>query len=456
LQRFYRREGHCRVQANRKESGLSLGTWVSRQRGQKERLAPDRLKRLNDLGFSWDPIAEHWEQGFVALQKFQKREGHCRVPKDHEEDGLNLGNWVHVRRIGKEELTPDRLEQLNGLGFSWDPVAEDWEQNCAALQKFRKREGHCRVSARHEEDGLKTGKWVGTQRGRKEELTPERLKQLDALGFCWDPAAEDWEQNLAALQKFKKREGHCRVPAGHEEDGQNLGTWVSARRKCKEELTSDRLMRLNALGFSWDPIAEDWERNFAALQRFQKREGHCRVPKSHEEDGINLATWVYVQRGRKEELTPDQLIRLNALRFSWDPLAERWEQDFAALQTFHRREGHCVVPRGHIEDGRNLSIWVCVQRRVKNGLTPDQLRRLNSLGFVWDALAERWDQIFALLQTFQKREGHCRAPSSHEEDGVNLGKWAGYQRANREELTPDQLRRLNSLGFSWDPKGVRN
>jgi superfamily II DNA or RNA helicase len=451
LQRFHKREGHCRVQANRKESGLSLGIWVSRQRGQKESLTPDRLKRLNDLGFSWDPIAEHWEQGFAALQKFQKREGHCRVPKGHEEDGLNLGNWVHVRRIGKEDLTPDRFERLNALGFSWDPVAEDWEQNCAALQKFHKREGHCRVSARHEEDGLKTGKWVGTQRAKKEWLTPDRLERLHALGFCWDPTAELREQYFAALETFHKREGHCRVPQGHKEGGLNLRNWVSTQRVNIKDLTPFELKRLNILGFCWDVLAERWEQGFAALQKFHKREGHCRVPARHEEGGCRLGSWVRSQRSNKNILAPEQLKRLNFLGFVWDPLGERWEQNFAALQKFHEREGHCVVPRGHMENELNLSLWVCVQRRVKKGLTPDQLKRLNSLSFVWDALAERWEQNFALLRKFQKREGHCRAPSGHEEDGVSLGKWAGYQRANKEELTPDQLRRLDSLGFSWNP-----
>ena len=77
---------------SRSWSRRSLGIWVSRQRGQKESLTPDRLKRLNDLGFSWDPIAEHWEQGFAALQKFQKREGHCRVPKGHEQDGFSASD----------------------------------------------------------------------------------------------------------------------------------------------------------------------------------------------------------------------------------------------------------------------------------------------------------------------------------------------------------------------------
>ena len=64
-------------------------------------------------------------------------------------------------------------------------------------------------------------------------------------------------------------------------------------------------------------------------------------------------------------------------------LSREWEQNFSALQRFHKREGHCCVPRGHLEDGLNLGNWVGRQRFNKERLMPDLLKRLNSLGFVW-------------------------------------------------------------------------
>jgi superfamily II DNA or RNA helicase len=411
----------------------------------------DELRRSIDVEIV-DRLGMGWDEWYGLLQRFHKRKGHCLIPPNFTEDGRNLSNWVSNTRKNKDALTPYQLERLNAIGFRWAvPVAEIWEQNFAALKIFQKREGHCRVPARHTEDGLKLGKWVGTQRGRMESLSPDRLKRLNAVGFLWDPFTNSWEQNFAALQRFHRREGHCRVPQGHREGEFNLRNWVNAQRSNKEDLKRDQLKRLNSLGFCWDLLADRWEEHFEALRRFHKREGNCRVPASHQEDGCTLGSWVCSQRGKKRSLAPEQLKRLNSLGFVWDARAERWERNLEALKKFHQREGHCIVPRGHKEDGLNLSLWVCVQRRAKKGLTPKQVKRLNSLGFVWDALAERWERNFGLMRNFQKREGHCRTASSHREDGVNLGKWAGYQRAHKEELKPDQLRRLNSLGFSWDP-----
>ena len=230
-----------------------MGSWVCSQRSNKKVLAPEQLKRLNSLGFVWDALAERWEQNFSALQKFHKREGHCVVPRGHMENELNLSLWVCVQRRVKKGLTPDQLKRLNSLGFVWDALAERWDQIFALLQKFQKREGHCRAPSGHEEDGVNLGKWAGYQRANKAELTPNQLRRLNSLGFSWDPIAEDWEQNFAALEKFHEREGHCRVPKNHIEDGQNLARWVQRQRGNRERLTRDQLNRLNALGFVWTP-----------------------------------------------------------------------------------------------------------------------------------------------------------------------------------------------------------
>jgi len=137
--------------------------------------------------------------------------------------------------------------------------------------------------------------------------------------------------------------------------------------------------------------------------------------------------------------TPSQLSRL----------AEQWEDGFDALQKFHQREGHCRVLRGNQEFGFNLCSWVNKQRSRKEGLTPDRIKRLDSLGFTWGLRADRWEKSFAALQKFYQREGHCRVPEWSQEFGLNLGSWVQMQRYSEEGLTPDQLKRLNALGFVW-------
>ena len=45
--------GDCLVKFKSKYCGHNLGMWVNAQRAKKDKLTPQRFKRLDDLGFVW-------------------------------------------------------------------------------------------------------------------------------------------------------------------------------------------------------------------------------------------------------------------------------------------------------------------------------------------------------------------------------------------------------------------
>jgi hypothetical protein len=296
------------------------------------------------------------------LEKFHGREGHCRVPRNHLEGNLKLDVWVLSQRQKRDTLLPVQIQRLDQLGFSWDPLNEDWEANFAALVRFHARNGHCLATQSNQEGGRKIASWIINQRRKRDRLSSEQIKRLEQLGFSWNPLEEAWEGNFAALQKFKQREGHCRVVQIHQEDGLNLGSWVAGQRAKRDSLSSEQIERLDQLGFSWDPLEEAWEANFAALQKFKQREGHFRAAPKHKEDGMNLGSWVASLRTRKNCLPEEQIKQLDEIGFCWDPHGELWESNFAALQKFWQREGNCRVPRKHSENG--------CKRRSKSAAVP--------------------------------------------------------------------------------------
>jgi len=450
LQKFKKREGHCLVNQRITEEGFHLGLWVNKQRQRKRLLTAEQTLKLDSLDFIWDPLINRWEKAFRFLEEFVKDNGHCRVPRDCELRGFRLGNWVSVIRKNKPQVTAERIKRLDSLGFEWDPLTEQWEQAFSKLEKFKKREGHCRVSGSHEEDGFSLGRWVKKQRNVKTKRQyPDRVRRLNSLGFSWDPLTEAWEAAFSALQKFRKREGHCRVPRNHEENGLGLSTWVTEQRFKKTWKNPDHVARLNSLGFSWDPISEDWELAFSALQKFRNREGHCRVPGNHKEDGLGLGTWISEQRLKKARLAPDKVKRLNRLGMLWDPRTERWEEAFSALEKFRKREGHCQVPANYEENGFKLGRWVSKQRLEEKRQYPDRVRRLNSLGFCWDPHAESWEEGFSALKEYYEREGDFRIPRNFKLNGINLGRWIVHQRYNKKAISADRIMRLNDLGFTW-------
>lgn len=123
------------------------------------------------------------------------------------------------------------------------------------------------------------------------------------------------EERMLLLKRYKEREGHCEVPYTYKEDGTFLGIWVDCLRRNKK-LTKDQRRRLDELGMVWNPDVKAFDGWFSLLQQFKDREGHCRVPRKHEEDGKKLGMWLYKHTQRKDrrcQLTNQQLLQLHKM-----------------------------------------------------------------------------------------------------------------------------------------------
>jgi Helicase associated domain len=189
LKDFSERQHHSRVPKDHKtHTGYPLGNWVGTQRLVTK--DPARRKRLEALpGWSWDPYSDQWEEGFHYLKEFSERERHCRVPYGHKtEDGYRLGPWVTRQRQFRNKIDAALQERLEALpGWSWDVLSDQWEEGFSHLKTFSCREGHCRVPTSYRaDDGYRLGRWIDTQRRRKDKMDPDRRRRLEALpGWVW-------------------------------------------------------------------------------------------------------------------------------------------------------------------------------------------------------------------------------------------------------------------------------
>jgi len=198
LREFRERIGHCRVPAKWKAYS-PLARWVQAQRRRKKLgiLLPDRVRRLESLGFEWNPPphvtvnGEAWARMFAHLVRFQQEHGHTEVPRKFR--GVpGLAEWKHTqRRMDRDGLLrPDRREQLDAIGFAWKDSyrwrSGRWDMRYAQLLRFREQFGHCRVPQKWKEN-VPLGGWVQGQRAEKKKgkLSAERIRRLEAIGFEW-------------------------------------------------------------------------------------------------------------------------------------------------------------------------------------------------------------------------------------------------------------------------------
>jgi len=147
----------------------------------------------------------------------------------------------------------------------------------------------------------------------------------------------------------------------------NLGRWLNNQRvrKKKGALDSSLEKRLEDIGVAWDVLSEQWENNYRSLINFQQRGGHCYVPYSHKEDGMNLGAWLSDQKiGRRRGKLDGSLEKqLGNIGVVWDARSEQWEDTYRLLVKFQQREGHCNVPQNYKEDEMNLGNWLKHQRK---------------------------------------------------------------------------------------------
>jgi hypothetical protein len=152
-----------------------------------------------------DRVGVSWDEMFGRLLLFRGTHVHCRVPIAYKDK--KLANWVSNQRALaiKGLLSTVRKQQLDAIGFEWDPFETDWAEGFRYLTIYKKREGHCRVPATHKENGFRLGGWVRKQRHASQTLSEARRQQLDELGFVWDPFETDWAEGFRYLRIYKER-----------------------------------------------------------------------------------------------------------------------------------------------------------------------------------------------------------------------------------------------------------
>lgn len=284
---------------------------------------------------SGDPSS--FELGFASLERYVQSKGTAATVSSTVVEGFGVGEWCGEQRrlYGRGKLSDERVEALEALpGWKWNHDDAKWEYMFALLQQFIAREKTPLVPREHVEEGLRLGRWVQKQRDvymgvdGGGPLTKEKIRKLVAIeGWTWERGQDKWERAYRALLAFQEREGHIKVPAGHIENQVRLDAWIERQRQHflmgRIQRQGDHAARLESVpGWKWsESYAQRWDRHYAALKKFAKREGHAKVPQKHIEGDVMLGEWVRNQRQRRQWLRdnhPTRVTRLEAIRgWTW-------------------------------------------------------------------------------------------------------------------------------------------
>lgn len=170
-----------------------------------------------------------------------------------------------------------------------------------------------------------------------------------------------------------------------------------------------------------------------------------------------LGQWVSNQRQRNRigSLAKERVERLNKIGFIFITRSRGAFDDYVEqLLEYKNFYGHMNVPQKY----RQLGRWVNDQRTKKtNGtLSQEYEDGLNKIGFIWNAIEARWNQRLSELREFHEKFGHFEVPPQINEY-PKLYAWSTKLR--RKKPTSERLAKLNSIGYDWNiesRKGVKS
>lgn len=443
--------------------GLKIGQWIREQRRHRrnDRLSPERVTALDELGMIWDVIDELWQSAFEHARKFHAEHGHLDIPQATlADDGYRLGVWIGWQRRAYQagKLDSDRVEALDELGMIWNLSQNAWDRSYEEAAAYREEHGDLAVTNTYTSpSGFNLGTWIVRQRKQfaDNKLTTEQITQLDALGMIWRPADEAWEQAYQHACAFRERHGHLDVTNTYKTtDGFRLGTWIINQRKAHREkgLPPEKIKALEDLDIVWNPLDAKWERGLAEARQYKDVNKDLRVHAKYVTPaGYKLGGWIADQRKAHAagRLPQDRVDKLNAIGMSWTVPDDTWKTAYAEMSAYRETNGNLDLPVDFISpSGINLYNWAGTQRTTrKNGTLSEERRRLlDAIEFPWDLDWYRWQRRY---HEVSEAMGEIKSPRSlpiGSSERIWLDNQAVSYRKNR--LDPERRSLLEAIGVT--------
>ena len=479
-------------------SGVPVGKWLELQRqvqaGQRPgRLTAEQAAKLEKLGIRWNHRLEAaWEKGFASAQKYRPEHGDLLVPvRYRDKNDFALGEWIvyNRQRYLGGNLTQNRIERLEAIGMVWSTSNDLWEQNYAAATQYYLEHGDLEVPIKYETpSGFGLGVWLGAQRAAHKagELPQEQVERLDALGMDWTNRNDrKWMSLYDVAAAYYHEHGNLNVPSEYvTPDGVLLGKWVARQRyaylnpdRSSARVTPERKALLDKLGMVWEKY-DPWQERYDLALAYKTEHGDLEIPSVYKTaDGVWLGSWVNRQRqalnSGSSALSSERRKLLRTLfkgeRRPSDPAADHgtvreanWERNFRSAARYARKYKHLLVPASYVDsDGVRLGVWISNLRAARKNrpdsyqVTPAHIKKLNSIGMVWDARDAKWGTAYQQAKAYYKAHGNLHAAANYKSDetGFCLGDWLRRMRewdtTHDPKLTPERRAMLDKIGMEW-------
>ena len=283
------------------KQGIKIGTWLYKQRQgikgiNNYKVTPEHIKLLEEIGIDCNNIGREnkWMNKYKLAKAYYEHYGNLKIPKnfktkngvDYDEEGVKLRNWLQnqfygIMEINNMKITPEHIKLLEEIGIDCNNIGREnkWMKKYNLAKIYYEYYGDLDIpimfrtldGINYDEDGIKLGVWLSTQKQRIKEksnlkVTQEHIKLLEEIGLDYNniDKQDKWINkyilakayyehygNLKIKQRFKTKNG-----IDYDEEGVKLGFWINSQREGIKgqnalNLTPKQIKLLDNIGMIW-------------------------------------------------------------------------------------------------------------------------------------------------------------------------------------------------------------
>ena len=457
-----------------------LGIWCTTQRSNKAsgKLSGDKIRKLDEAGFSWAPLDEKWETRFNEYRQFVKltaRTNFTETDRKEFPQFAKLFYWCRIQKIlynrNPKKYSKERYERLTKEGFTYDVNSDEdqirWNEFYEKLKDFKVEFGHCNASQTSADPELrKLGKWVNTQRtlykgrmsnGRFIQMLPERIKLLEDLGIVWNKKDAEWDKGFEELKAYKVKHNHFDIPQSQP----SLYYRVRRFRLKPDQLTAKQREKLDSIGFfdKQVPITRNghFDRRFderiTELRNYINQFGTTEISRKNKKYSA-LSYWKKSLRTIKGKLTEKQLSTLHELGINLDLSHDQniFNQRFEELRQYFNQHGTLRVSETD-KEYKKLYYWIVNLTRPNKKIPLEYRIRLDAIGFFEEyspqlkkkTESKSFEKRLLELKSYKEKFGTFQISRRNKEYSTLLH-WKKYVEKERK-LTDEEKSKLDSIGF---------
>ena len=406
-----------------------------------------------------------WLKRYELAKNYYEKYGNLEIKASfitldgitHDEKGYKLGLWIIKQRqhYSNNKLSEEMIQKLENIGMIWNINDHIWFEYYNLAKKYYLEHGNLQISTDYVVDDKKLGKWIHGQRKAYKQigtysLTPKRIELLNEIEMVWS-VHNKWYEYYCLAKKYYKTYGNLLIKKddfrtkdgiNYDEDGLNIGVWVSNQRRNKDTLTKDQIKKLEEIGMIWNADSyryevsnkEKWLEKYKLAKKYYEKYGHLRIPSNFitidgvipSKNGIKLGYWIVAQRRvykglRQGNLTKEQISLLDEIGMVWsvdqidentrrstripdkteenkEVVKEKWLKKYKLVKDYFIKNKVKFIPMDYVtSDGLKLGLWFYNQRQAYFGYTSyrldmEEIKLLEELGIKW------------CIKTFDKRK----------------------------------------------------